>query len=96
MRVVDKVDRDSQLVACSQGGDQDAFAELVRRHSDLVFRLALSILGWEFAGKAEDVAQEVFLKGSSRIGIVSGRSGIRLLDLPHHVPPGGELEGSGS
>jgi RNA polymerase sigma-70 factor, ECF subfamily len=62
MRAVDKVDGDSQLVARAQEGDQDAFAELVRRHSDLVFRLALSILGRGFAAEAEDVAQEVFLK----------------------------------
>src|SRR5271155_134042 len=62
MRAVDKVDGDSQLVARVQGGDQDAFAELLRRHSDPAFRLALSILGREFAGEAEDVAQEVFLK----------------------------------
>ncbi|MFN0105188.1 MAG: RNA polymerase sigma factor [Bryobacteraceae bacterium] len=32
------------------------------RHSDLVFRLAVSILGREFVSEAEDVAQEVFLK----------------------------------
>jgi len=53
---------DSQLVALAQRGDQDAFAELVRRHSDRVFRLALSILGRGFTAEAEDVAQEVFLK----------------------------------
>jgi len=53
---------DSQLVARAQRGDQDAFAELVRRHSDPVFRLALSILGRGFTSEAEDVAQEVFLK----------------------------------
>jgi len=63
MPAVDAVDSDdSQLVARAQGGDQDAFAELVRRHSDRVFRLALSILGQGFAPEAEDVAQEVFLK----------------------------------
>jgi RNA polymerase sigma-70 factor (ECF subfamily) len=56
------VDSDSQLVARAQGGDQDAFAELVRRHSDHVFRLALSILGQGFSAEAEDVTQEVFLK----------------------------------
>jgi RNA polymerase sigma-70 factor (ECF subfamily) len=56
------VDTDSQLVGRAQAGDQDAFAELFRRHSDPVFRLALSILGQGFAAEAEDVAQEVFLK----------------------------------
>jgi len=56
------VDSDSQLVASAQSGDQQAFAELVRRHSAPVFRLAVSILGREFIPEAEDVAQEVFLK----------------------------------
>jgi RNA polymerase sigma-70 factor (ECF subfamily) len=49
-------------MARAQGGDQQAFTELVRRHSALVFRLAVSILGREFIPEAEDVAQEVFLK----------------------------------
>lgn len=56
------MESDSQLVARAQGGDQQAFAELVRRHSAHVFRLALSVLGREFVPEAEDVAQEVFLK----------------------------------
>ena len=62
MPAVNAVDSDSQLVARAQSGDPDAFAELFRRHSDRVFRLALSILGQGFAAEAEDVAQEVFLK----------------------------------
>ena len=53
---------DAQLVTRAQGGDEQAFAELVRRHSALVFRLAVSILGREFIPEAEDVTQEVFLK----------------------------------
>lgn len=53
---------DAQLVARAQNGEQQAFAELVRRHSSRVFRLAVSILGREFVPEAEDVTQEVFLK----------------------------------
>lgn len=53
---------DSELVGRAQNGDEQAFAELVRRHSALVFRLAVSILGREFVPEAEDVTQEVFLK----------------------------------
>jgi RNA polymerase sigma-70 factor, ECF subfamily len=56
------VETDPQLVARAQDGDPQAFAELVRRHSALVFRLAVSILGREFIAEAEDVTQEVFLK----------------------------------
>jgi RNA polymerase sigma-70 factor, ECF subfamily len=62
MPAVECVDSDSQLVARAQAGDQDAFAELFRRHGELVFRLALSILGQGFASEAQDVVQEVFLK----------------------------------
>jgi RNA polymerase sigma-70 factor, ECF subfamily len=56
------VDNDSQLVARAQAGDEQAFAELFRRHGDAAFRLALSILGQGFAAEAQDVVQEVFLK----------------------------------
>jgi RNA polymerase sigma-70 factor (ECF subfamily) len=58
----DAVESDTQLVARAQGGDPGAFADLFRRHSDRVFRLALSILGRGFAAEAEEVTQEVFVK----------------------------------
>jgi RNA polymerase sigma-70 factor (ECF subfamily) len=70
-------DPDDGLVARARAGDDDAFAELFRRHSDRVFRLALSILGRGYEGDAEDVAQEVFMKvhrtlpsfrGDSKVG----------------------------
>lgn len=66
------MESNSQLVARAQGGDQQAFAELVRRHRDLVFRLAVSVLGREFIPEAEDVAQEVFLKVHRAIGSFRG------------------------
>jgi RNA polymerase sigma-70 factor (ECF subfamily) len=54
---------DAVLVArCRDAGDEDAFAELIRRHQDAVFRLAASILGRGFLTEAEDVAQDVFLR----------------------------------
>jgi RNA polymerase sigma-70 factor, ECF subfamily len=68
------VESDSQLVARVQSGDQQAFAELVRRHSTPVFRLAVSILGREFIAEAEDVAQEVFLKVHHAIESFRGES----------------------
>jgi len=68
------VESDSQLVAHAQSGDQQAFAELVRRHRALVFRLAVSILGQEFIPEAEDVAQEVFLKVHHAIQSFRGES----------------------
>jgi len=54
---------DDALVAlCREKGDAEAFAELVRRYRERVFRLAASILGPAFAAEAEEVAQEVFLR----------------------------------
>jgi RNA polymerase sigma factor (sigma-70 family) len=68
---------DAQLVERTQQGDQQAFAELVRRHSALVFRLAVSILGREFIPEAEDVTQEVFLKVHHAITSFRGESKFR-------------------
>ena len=57
------METDATLVAAYLArGDQEAFAELVRRYRQPVFRLAVSILGPGFAGDAEEVTQEVFLR----------------------------------
>jgi RNA polymerase sigma-70 factor (ECF subfamily) len=68
---------DAQLVERAQSGDEQAFAGLVRRHSALVFRLAVSILGREFIPEAEDVAQEVFLKVHHAIQSFRGEAEFR-------------------
>jgi len=68
------VESDSQLVNRTQSGDHEAFAELVRRHSARVFRLAVSILGKEFVPEAEDVAQEAFLKAHRAIASYRGEA----------------------
>ena len=57
------MDTDNALIARYRDkGDEEAFAELVRRYRDRVFRLAASILGPGFTAEAEEVAQEVFLR----------------------------------
>jgi RNA polymerase sigma-70 factor (ECF subfamily) len=71
------VETDAQLVERTQKGDEQAFAELVRRHSPLAFRLAVSILGREFVPEAEDVTQEVFLKVHHAIASFRGESEFR-------------------
>jgi RNA polymerase sigma-70 factor (ECF subfamily) len=62
---------------CRESEDDAAFAELVRRYREPVFRLAVSVLGQEFAPDAEDVAQDVMVRvhqglrsfrGESRFG----------------------------
>ena len=65
-------DPDSRLVARARDGDEDAFADLFRGHSDRVFRLALSILGRGFEAEAEDVAQEVFVRVHNSLGSFRG------------------------
>ena len=48
---------DSELIGRAKAGDRDAFARLVERHYDFVFRVA-----WKWCGRkadAEDIAQEV-------------------------------------
>jgi RNA polymerase sigma-70 factor (ECF subfamily) len=57
-------DRDDEWLVerCRESSDEAAFAELVRRYRGPVFRLAVSILGQEFAPEAEDVAQDVMLR----------------------------------
>ncbi len=63
------LDTDEGLVArCRNSDDQRAFAELVRRYREPVFRLAVSILGPGFRADAEEVAQEVFLCVHHAIG----------------------------
>lgn len=47
---------------CRESDGEAAFAEIVRRYRGPVFRLAVSILGQEFAADAEDVAQDVMVR----------------------------------
>jgi RNA polymerase sigma-70 factor (ECF subfamily) len=53
---------DGDLVARAAAGGEQAFALLVERYRERVFRLAVSILGQGFVGEAEEVTQEVFLR----------------------------------
>lgn len=66
---------DSQLVALSKEGDHDAFDEIVRRHQDFVYRLALSYLHQQEA--ARDVAQDVFVSAYKGIHYLRNESALR-------------------
>jgi RNA polymerase sigma-70 factor (ECF subfamily) len=59
---------------CREQADEAAFAELVRRYREPVFRLAVSILGQEFAPEAEDVTQDVMLHVHHALGSFRGES----------------------
>ncbi|MBC7266954.1 MAG: sigma-70 family RNA polymerase sigma factor [Coriobacteriia bacterium] len=64
--------RESDLVARAQAGDERAFEDLVRAHADAVYGHALRFFGDPSA--AEDATQEVFIKVYRSIGLFDGRS----------------------
>ncbi len=68
------VDDTSLVQQCRASGDEAAFAELVRRHRNQVFRLAVSILGQGFVPDAEDVAQDVMVRVYHALGSFRGDS----------------------
>jgi RNA polymerase sigma-70 factor (ECF subfamily) len=57
---VRETESDLQLVARLQQGDKTAFRELVRRHQDKVYRLALRLTRDE--ARAQDAMQDAFLQ----------------------------------
>lgn len=64
--------RDLELVARVLAGDLDAYASLVDRHSDLVYSIALRIVGNR--ADAEDVAQESFVNAFRALESFKGQS----------------------
>jgi RNA polymerase sigma-70 factor, ECF subfamily len=51
---------EAELLARAQGGDEDAYAALVRAHQELAFRTAVLIT--QDAAEAEEAAQDAFVK----------------------------------
>jgi uncharacterized peroxidase-related enzyme len=66
------VDPDADLVQRVQGGDLDAFEELISRHSRRIYRSLLAIVA--NIEDAEDAVQDTFLKAFQHIGKFEGRS----------------------
>lgn len=65
-------DSDAELAALARDGDRDAFARLVARHYDFMFRLA-----WRSCGRreeAEDLAQDVCVRLAGAIRSYRGGS----------------------
>ena len=54
------------MVALARRGDGDAYASLVRAHSDIAFRTAMLIT--QNAAEAEDAAQDAFVKAWRALG----------------------------
>ena len=65
-------DPDAELVAEAQSGKLDAFEELVRRHSQLIYRTLVAILG--NPTDAQDAMQDALLSAFKHIGGFQGRS----------------------
>jgi RNA polymerase sigma-70 factor, ECF subfamily len=56
----DVVSTDAMLVAAIHSGDQTAMAEIYDRHSNVVYSVALRVVG--DTGAAEDILQDVFMQ----------------------------------
>src|SRR5436309_999914 len=61
------VDDVTTLARIRAGGDREAFAELIRRHQEAVFRVVRNLLPPRAAAECEDVAQDVFLSAYARL-----------------------------
>lgn len=66
---------DAELVRQIRAGDESAFAELINRHSDGLYRMACSLLN--SPADAEDVLQETFLGAFNRLSAFEGRSSVK-------------------
>ena len=66
---------DLDLVRLAQGGDTDAFGELVERNRRAVFRAALAAVG--NAAEADDVAQETFVTAFRKLDGFRAESAFR-------------------
>ena len=65
-------DADWELVAQAQGGKLEAFEELARRHTQLIYRTLIAILG--DPADAQDAMQDTLLSAFKSIGGFQGRS----------------------
>ena len=63
---------DAELVVRLKGGDEEAFAGLLRRNQGKVYRLAMNLT--RNAQDAEEVTQDVFLTVARKIGAFDGRA----------------------
>jgi RNA polymerase sigma-70 factor, ECF subfamily len=68
---VDQAEIDQQIIASVLGGDRDAFATLIQRYSDPLYRHALGMTG--SPDVAEDILQQSFIKAYNHLAEVRGR-----------------------
>ena len=63
---------DGAAIEAVLAGDRDAFGELVRRHSRMLFRLAFRMTGNE--ADADDVVQDAFLRAYQKLATFESRA----------------------
>jgi RNA polymerase sigma-70 factor (ECF subfamily) len=68
---VDPSEVDQQIIASVLAGDRDAFAALIQRYSDPLYRHALGMTG--SPDVAEDILQQSFIKAYNHLAEVRGR-----------------------
>ena len=69
--MADPADADQQIIASVLAGDRDAFATLIQRYSDPLYRHALGMTG--SPDVAEDILQQSFIKAYHHLAEVRGR-----------------------
>jgi RNA polymerase sigma-70 factor, ECF subfamily len=69
--IVEQADLDARAIARVLAGDREAFAVLVTKYSDPLYRHALNMTG--SPDVAEDIMQASFIKAFSHLGEVRGR-----------------------
>jgi RNA polymerase sigma-70 factor (ECF subfamily) len=69
--IVDQAEIDQQIIAGVLAGDRDAFATLIQRYSDPLYRHALGMTG--SPDVAEDILQQSFIKAYNHLAEVRGR-----------------------
>lgn len=72
---LDRSPDDEDLVRAFQGGDEASFDTLVRRHREVVYRVAWRLTGSH--AEADDLAQEAFLRAYRSLGGFRGESTFR-------------------
>lgn len=72
MTAIVPADVDDDTLVRARAGDHDAFAELIEEHEAMVFSIALHFFGDR--GRAEEVAQEVFLQLFRSIGTIESNA----------------------
>jgi RNA polymerase sigma-70 factor, ECF subfamily len=72
VHLIEVADPDAEWVTQAQNGDLQAFEELVRRHSQLIYRTLAAILG--NPADAQDAMQDTLLSAFKHIGGFQGRA----------------------